>query len=57
MNAYTARVLEDLKARNAHESEFIQAATEILESLSPVLTSIPNTKPPACWSASSSPSA
>ena len=41
MNAYTARVLEDLKARNAHESEFIQAATEILESLSPVFDKHP----------------
>ena len=36
MNAYTSRVLEDLKARNPHESEFLQAATEILDSLSPV---------------------
>ena len=41
MNAYTARVLEGLKARNAHESEFIQAATEILESLSPVFDKHP----------------
>ena len=31
MNDYTSRVLEGLKQRNAHESEFLQAATEILE--------------------------
>ena len=36
MNAYTSRVLEGLKQRNANESEFLQAATEILESISPV---------------------
>ena len=30
MNEYTSRVLEGLKKRNAHESEFHQAATEIL---------------------------
>lgn len=41
MNAYTSRVLEGLKQRNAHESEFIQAATEILESLSPVFDKHP----------------
>ena len=28
MNAYTSRVLEGLKQRNAHESKFLQAATE-----------------------------
>ena len=36
MNAYTSRILEGLKQRNANESEFLQAATEILESISPV---------------------
>ncbi|MBP3646272.1 MAG: NADP-specific glutamate dehydrogenase [Clostridia bacterium] len=41
MNAYTSRVLEGLKARNAHESEFIQAATEILDSISPVFDKHP----------------
>ena len=41
MNAYTSRVLEGLKQRNAHESEFLQAATEILESLSPVFDKHP----------------
>ena len=41
MNAYTSRVLEGLKQRNANESEFLQAATEILESISPVLDKHP----------------
>ena len=41
MNAYTTRVLEGLKARNAHEPEFIQAATEILNSISPVFDKHP----------------
>ena len=41
MNAYTSRVLEGLKQRNAHESEFLQAATEILESLSPAFDKHP----------------
>ncbi len=41
MNEYTKRILEGLKARNAHENEFLQAATEILESLSPVFDKHP----------------
>ncbi len=41
MNAYTSRVLEGLKVRNAHEPEFIQAATEILNSISPVFDKHP----------------
>ncbi len=41
MNAYTSRVLEGLKQRNANESEFLQAATEILESISPVFDKHP----------------
>ena len=41
MNDYTSRVLEGLKQRNAHESESLQAATEILESLSPVFDKHP----------------
>ena len=41
MNAYTSRVLEGLKTRNAHESEFIQAATEILDSIAPVFDKHP----------------
>ncbi|NLO84229.1 MAG: NADP-specific glutamate dehydrogenase [Clostridiales bacterium] len=41
MNDYTAKVLSGLKARNAHESEFLQAATEILDSLAPVFEKHP----------------
>lgn len=37
MSDYAQRVLDDLKARNAHEPEFIQAATEILTTLKPVV--------------------
>ena len=41
MNAYVARVFEELKSRNSHEKEFIQAASEILNSLSPVFDKHP----------------
>ncbi len=41
MSNYTQRVLADLKARNAHEPEFIQAATEILNTLQPVIDKHP----------------
>ena len=37
MSDYAQRVLDGLKARNAHEPEFIQAATEILTTLKPVI--------------------
>jgi len=37
MNDYASRVLEGLKARNPHEAEFLQAATEMLCSLTPAL--------------------
>ena len=37
MAGYAERVLEDLKVRYAHEPEFIQAATEILTTLKPVV--------------------
>ncbi len=36
MNPYVEHVYEGLKQRNSHESEFLQAAWEILSSLSPV---------------------
>ena len=41
MSDYTSRVLSGLKARNAHESEYLQAATEILESIAPVFDKHP----------------
>ena len=37
MSNYTERVLEGLKARNGDQKEFIQAATEILTTLKPVV--------------------
>ena len=37
MSNYCQRVLDDLKVRYAHEPEFIQAATEILTTLKPVI--------------------
>ena len=40
-NAYTQQVLEGLKARNGHEKEYLQAATEILDSISPVFDKHP----------------
>ena len=36
MNEYVQRVYDGLCARNAHEKEFLQAAQEVLEALSPV---------------------
>ena len=41
MNDYASRVLEGLKARNPHEFEFLQAATEMLCSLTPALDQHP----------------
>lgn len=35
-HGYAHDVLDQVKARNAHETEFLQAAEEVLESLSPV---------------------
>ena len=39
--SYTERVLEELKAKNPGEKEFHQAATEVLESLTPVVEAHP----------------
>ena len=41
MNAYVQRVFDGLKARNPQEKEFLQAATEVLEALSPVFDKHP----------------
>ena len=41
MNPYVARVLEETIAKNGHEKEFIQAVTEVLESLETVIESNP----------------
>ena len=37
MSNYTDRILEEVKKKNANEPEFIQAATEILTTLKPVI--------------------
>lgn len=42
--SYTERVLEELKAKNPGEKEFHQAATEVLESLTPVVEAHPEYK-------------
>mmetsp|Transcript_24908 Transcript_24908/g.62281 ORF Transcript_24908/g.62281 Transcript_24908/m.62281 type:complete len:207 (-) Transcript_24908:1064-1684(-) len=36
------QVLSDLKRKNPHESEFLQAVTEVLETLTPLLTQKPH---------------
>ncbi len=41
MSDYAQRVLDGLKARNANEPEFLQAATEILTTLKPVIDKHP----------------
>ncbi len=40
-NAYLLSVLDGLKARSAHEPEFLQAVEEVLESLEPVIEADP----------------
>ncbi len=44
MNAYAAQVMNDLKARYSWEKEFLQAAEEVLDSLSPILEKEPKYK-------------
>ena len=40
-NAYLLSVLDELKAKSAHEPEFLQAVEEVLESLEPVVEADP----------------
>jgi len=40
-NAYIQDVLAQVKARNGHESEFLQAVAEVLETLEPVVNQMP----------------
>lgn len=40
--SYVDRVIEQVKARDAHEPEFIQAVTEVLSSLRPAIEANPN---------------
>ena len=44
MNSYIAEVLEGLKTRNPWETEFIQAAEEVLESIAPLIEKDPRYK-------------
>ena len=41
-NAYISEVLSQVKQRNAHEPEFLQAVEEVLESLEPVVNQRPD---------------
>ncbi|MBP1758767.1 MAG: NADP-specific glutamate dehydrogenase [Firmicutes bacterium] len=41
MNAYVARVIENVKAKHASETEYVQTVEEVLESLSPVIDKHP----------------
>ena len=41
MNSYVEKVLEDVKAKNANEPEFIQAVEEVLTTLNPVIEKHP----------------
>lgn len=43
-NAYIQDVLTQVKTRNGHESEFLQAVQEVLETLEPVVTQMPELK-------------
>ena len=40
-NAYVKRVWEQVQAKNGHESEYLQAVQEVLESLEPVVEKMP----------------
>ena len=44
MNAYIKQVLDDLKARYPWETEFLQAAEEVLESIAPLIEAEPKYK-------------
>ena len=41
MNEYISRVLDDVRAKNADQKEFLQAVEEVLTSLEPVIASNP----------------
>ena len=44
MNAYIAEVLDNLRARNPWETEFLQATEEVLESIAPLIEKDPRYK-------------
>ncbi len=41
MSDYTARIMDQLRAKNGHEAEFLQAAQEVLATIAPVLEAQP----------------
>ena len=41
MNAYIQRVLDETRAKNANEPEFLQTVEEVLTSLEPVINAHP----------------
>ena len=40
MSSYVQKILDDVKAKNANEPEFIQAVEEVLSTLAPVLEAL-----------------
>ena len=38
MSDYTTRVLEQVRSKNAHEPEFLQAVQEVISTIEPVLS-------------------
>ena len=40
-NAYVSRVMESVRAKNANEPEFLQAVQEVLETIEPVVDTMP----------------
>ena len=38
MSDYTTRVLEQVRTKNAHEPEFLQAVQEVISTIEPVLS-------------------
>ncbi|MBQ5749524.1 MAG: NADP-specific glutamate dehydrogenase, partial [Oscillospiraceae bacterium] len=41
MNAYVARVIEDVKVKHGNEPEFVQTVEEVLSSVSPIMDAHP----------------
>lgn len=48
MNAYVASVIDYVKTAHANEPEFVQTVEEVLSSISPIMTRIPNTRRSIC---------
>ena len=50
--SYVDRVLQTVQEKNPEQKEFIQAVTEVLESLRPVIEAEPSMRRRLSWSAS-----